>query len=228
MKILDLDSPVMIFLSRFADLIILNLLWLICCLPVFTIGASTTAMYHVCRHMEEDHHISVFRDFFSNFRTDFRQSTPVFLILLVPSVAIVLTFLMLTRTDAGMPLLHGVLMLVSSIVLAMVSAFVYPLASIFDTKPLGLIKNALLLSFGNLPRALPAVILNLSPILVLFISLELFLRLSIFWLAIGFALVAYLNMRLLMPVFKKLMPPEETDEPAEDAAEADLPYDGEL
>ena len=45
MKLLDPDSPIMSFLARVADLVILNVLWLLCCLPVVTAGASTTAMY---------------------------------------------------------------------------------------------------------------------------------------------------------------------------------------
>ena len=44
-RIFDMDSPVMRFLGRLADLMILNLVTLLCCLPVVTIGASLTAMH---------------------------------------------------------------------------------------------------------------------------------------------------------------------------------------
>ena len=54
MKLFNPDSRIMIFLSRVADLVILNILWLVCCIPVVTIGASTTAMYHVIRHWQKD------------------------------------------------------------------------------------------------------------------------------------------------------------------------------
>lgn len=63
MKLLDPDSPIMSFLARVADLVILNVLWLLCCLPVVTAGASTTAMYHVVRHLQEESISSVTRDF---------------------------------------------------------------------------------------------------------------------------------------------------------------------
>lgn len=39
---IKLDSPLMRFLSNVADLIALNLIWLICCVPIVTIGPSTT------------------------------------------------------------------------------------------------------------------------------------------------------------------------------------------
>ena len=38
------DSKLMTFCGRLVDLTRINLLWLVCCLPVFTVGASTTAM----------------------------------------------------------------------------------------------------------------------------------------------------------------------------------------
>ena len=53
-KLFGLDSPIMQALSRLADLIILSFLWLVCCLPVVTIGPASAAMcfvamnYHYC------------------------------------------------------------------------------------------------------------------------------------------------------------------------------------
>ena len=47
MKFFNYDSPFWSFMSRIADLVIVNILWLVFCIPVFTIGASTAAMYRV-------------------------------------------------------------------------------------------------------------------------------------------------------------------------------------
>ena len=44
MSFFNLDSPVMRFLTKVADLIILNILFLICCIPIVTIGAASTAL----------------------------------------------------------------------------------------------------------------------------------------------------------------------------------------
>lgn len=46
-RFFDLDSPLMSALNKLADLIILNILVIICSLPVFTIGASMTALHYV-------------------------------------------------------------------------------------------------------------------------------------------------------------------------------------
>ena len=44
MKLFNLESPLMRALARIGDLIILNFVWIICCIPIVTIGAATTAM----------------------------------------------------------------------------------------------------------------------------------------------------------------------------------------
>ena len=47
MKFFNLDSPVMVFLSKVANLMILNVLTIICCIPIFTAGAAIAARYYV-------------------------------------------------------------------------------------------------------------------------------------------------------------------------------------
>ena len=51
MKLFNLDSPVMVFLSKVANLMILNVLTIICCIPIFTAGAAITALYYVTIQM---------------------------------------------------------------------------------------------------------------------------------------------------------------------------------
>ena len=71
------------YLNRFADLMILNLLFLLTSIPIFTIGASLTALYSVCFHLGTDREGSTFRDYFAAFKENFRQATALFLLLLL-------------------------------------------------------------------------------------------------------------------------------------------------
>ena len=50
----NFEGPVFTFLSRLADLFWLNLLFIVCCIPVITIGAATTALYYVTLKMAKD------------------------------------------------------------------------------------------------------------------------------------------------------------------------------
>ena len=63
-RLFDPDAPLMRFLSRVADLMILNILWIFLCIPVVTAGAATTALYRVCLNIAAQTDASVIRDFF--------------------------------------------------------------------------------------------------------------------------------------------------------------------
>ena len=213
MKLFNPDSRIMIFLSRVADLVILNILWLVCCVPVVTIGASTTAMYHVIRHWQKDSVSSIMRDFFQSFKEDFKQATPVYLILLIQTVAVVMNAMLIFNPDnsAAVPSYLLVIWFISALILLFISSFVYPVMAFFADSLFKTLRNAMVLALANLPRTILISILNLLPVILLFVNLSFFLQSSIFWLLIGGALVAYLNMSILKPVFKKLVPSEFED-----------------
>ena len=206
MKLLDPDSPIMSFLARVADLVILNVLWLLCCLPVVTAGASTTAMYHVVRHLQEESISSVTRDFFRSFKSDFRQATPVYLLLLIPTAAVVMNAWILSAQSSDIvPVYVRAIWMVSALMLTFVVSFVYPVMAYFDDTVWKTLRTAAVLAVAKLPRTVLISAINLLPIIMLFVSLPFFLRSSIFWLLIGGSLTAYLNMLILRPVFKKII-----------------------
>ena len=213
MKLFNPDSRIMIFLSRVADLVILNILWLVCCVPVVTIGASTTAMYNVIRHWQKHSVSSVVRDFFQSFKDDFKQATPVYLILLIPTVAVVMNAMLIFNPEnsAAVPSYLLVIWFISALILLFISSFVYPVMAFFADSIFKTLRNAMVLALANLPRTILISVLNLLPVILLFVNLSFFLQSSIFWLLIGGALVAYLNMSILKPVFKKLVPSEFED-----------------
>ena len=205
MKLLDPDSPIMSFLARVADLVILNVLWLLCCLPVVTAGASTT-MYHVVRHLQEESISSVTRDFFRSFKSDFRQATPVYLLLLIPTAAVVMNAWILSAQSSDIvPVYVRAIWMVSALMLTFVVSFVYPVMAYFDDTVWKTLRTAAVLAVAKLPRTVLISAINLLPIIMLFVSLPFFLRSSIFWLLIGGSLTAYLNMLILCPVFKKIL-----------------------
>ena len=80
------DNPVWRFIGKFGDLIILNILWLVCSIPVITIGASTTAVYYVTLKLARDDDGYTIRSFFKSFKENFKQSTVIWLILLAVGV----------------------------------------------------------------------------------------------------------------------------------------------
>ena len=92
-----MDNIIVRALSRVFDLILLNLLWLACSLPVITIGASTTALYSVTLKMAANEEGYILRGFLEAFRRNWKQSTVIWLILLVIGAALGADFMIVRR-----------------------------------------------------------------------------------------------------------------------------------
>ena len=81
-SLLNPDNPVMQFITKIVNAVYLNILWFFCSLPVFTIGASTTALYYVTLKMVKNEEGNITKAFFHSFRENFKQGTVIWLILL--------------------------------------------------------------------------------------------------------------------------------------------------
>ena len=75
MKKTNIDSPFYRTMGRIGDLVLANVLWLVCSLPIITAGASTLGLFTVVNKMAAKEDYTVRTDFFKAFRRDFKQST---------------------------------------------------------------------------------------------------------------------------------------------------------
>ena len=203
MKFFNYDSPFWSFMSRIADLVILNLLWLLFCIPVFTIGASTAAMYRVTLNQVRGEGGSVVRSFWAAFKLNFKQGVLLFLILLIPTLLVIYELWLYLSGAVSQSLWMGVMFCFPALLVALIGAYIYPLLAQFDNTIKNTIKNACLLSIGNLPYSIVMAALNLSAPALFVFAPTFFLKTSIFWVLIGSALVAMLNSYLLRKIFKK-------------------------
>lgn len=203
MKFFNYDSPFWSFMSRIADLVILNLLWLLFCLPVFTIGVSTAAMYRVTLNQVRGEGGGVVRSFWAAFKLNFKQGVLLFLILLLPTLLVIYELWLYLSGAVSQSLWMGVIFCFPALLVALIGAYIYPLLAQFDNTIKNTIKNACLLAIGNLPYSLVMAALNLSAPALFVFAPTFFLKTSIFWVLIGSALIAMLNSYLLRKIFKK-------------------------
>lgn len=195
------DSKFMTVVSRFADLLLLNLVFLLTCLPVFTIGAAVTALYTMCFRLMREEYSRLLRSYFSAFKSNFRQATCIWLLLLLIVCPALFYFYVLFSIDSLLRY-FGFLFILISLLAAMTASYVFPWISQFENTTGQALKNALILSISHLPRTLAIVAINLVPVIVFFISPELFLQVSFLWVALYSAAAAYMNTGLLWHVFK--------------------------
>ena len=90
MNIFKFDSPVMNFISKVTDMVILNVLCLVMSLPIVTFGAAYTAKYYVSMKIVKGEETTVFKPYFKSFKENFKQSTKAWFIMLIPMVLVVL------------------------------------------------------------------------------------------------------------------------------------------
>ena len=210
MRLFNPDSPLMQFLTRLADLVILNILWILFSLPIFTLGASTTALYRSVLTLIDGGGSSTVLLFWNAFRSNFKQSTLLFLVLFVPFALILMDLWLLLFSTLELPALMRGICLLPAILFFIALNYVYPLAAQFENTIRGTLKNALLLAIANLPISLVVLVLSLLPLIVFLFATQFFFQSLIVWFLIGFSLIAQCNAYLLRRVFRKYFPPDET------------------
>ena len=81
MNFFSIDNPFFRVLWKIMNLILLDLLWLLCCLPIFTIGASTSALYYAVQKNVKNELGNTAQQFFRGFRENFKQSTLIWIVM---------------------------------------------------------------------------------------------------------------------------------------------------
>lgn len=195
------DSMIMRFFSRFADLVLLNVVFLLTCLPVFTIGAANTALYAAVFPMDTEREGKLLTSYFRAFRSNFRQSTAIWLILLLFGAATCVNMVQFSGIGGSTGYLLLVLTMLVLVLLGMIFSYSFPLLSQFGNSTKGTLANALLLAVGHLPRSLVLLGINCFPWALMVMNLYSFIQLGFLWFALYFSAAAYFNSRLLYKVF---------------------------
>ena len=198
------DSKFMQAMGRIGDLVILNLLFFISCLPLFTIGAASAALYTVCFQMGAEKESGIFRTYAHAFRENFKQGTVVLLILALFLLAGFFDTLLLSSLAGWLRygcILTGILLVLA----VLMYSYAFPLLSQFSNGIRGTLKNALFLSLGYLPRSLLIGALNVFPLALALLDLYLFLQMGFLWVFLYFSAAAYLSTLLLKKVFARYM-----------------------
>ena len=194
------DNPVAHALARFLDFIMLNIIFVICSLPIITIGASTTAMYTVMLKIVKNEEGYIVKGFFQAFKENFKMSTIAWLIIL-PINLIIYWNIYLSNY---LPVFSNAFM-VFFFILGMVSLFgcvyVFPLIARYENPLKATFKNAFLLAVARLPFTILLVIIHVVPVFITILDGQTLIIGILVWLGIGFSLVAWLSSIVLRRVF---------------------------
>lgn len=204
-NIFSLDGKFFTFMSKVADLIILNIIYCLCCVPIITIGPATTALYYVTLKMVKNEESYIIKSFFKSFKLNFKQGLAIGLLLMAAAGIIVGDIYIMLSWDAKYKFVLIVIFIFLLVIWIFITIYIFPLLATFENTVKQTLKNSLLMSIRHLPRTVLMFILTvISYLIVGFI-----VQLMPFWFLIGFALLAYVNSIFLGKIFKLYMPPEE-------------------
>ena len=199
-RFFNMDNKFFTFMSRVADLIILNLLCIVCCIPVVTIGPSIAAMFYVTLKMVRNEESYIVRGFFKSFKQNLKQGIVINLIMLVAALLLYFDISICRSTPGTIGKVLMVLFMMILVVYLMIFLYIYPvLAKFYNT-----IKNTFTNAFLMSIRHLPYTALMVQSMVILLLVL------------IGFSGIAYINSHFFVKIFDKYIP-EETSEPNPDS-----------
>lgn len=210
-KIFNMDNAVWRAMAKVADLVIANLLFLVCSIPIVTIGASMTALYTVTLKMVDKSGGYVSKDFWSAFKSNFKQSTIIWLIMLAVGVFIAGDYYLVSQMVATVGKAVKYIVLILAFLYFMIISYVFPLQSKFENTIVRTITNAAMMSIAHLvPWTILITLVNVLPVFSLLGSVELFIDIILpVMILLGFSTIAWLNSFMFQKVFARYIPEEE-------------------
>ena len=178
------------------DFLLLNLVWLVACLPIVTAFPATAAMFGVVRDWVREKESGVFGAFVLRFRQNFAQSLVVGVLWTLFGGALFLDFLLANQLSGGPQVVMRSLLVLTTTLYAFASVFLFPVMVHYETRWTAVPKNALLLSVGRLPTTMLCLLTAAAMSALTFVMPALVL--------ISGSLTAYAIYRLCDREFKKL------------------------
>lgn len=199
-NLFNIDSPLMQTLGKLADLMILNFLTMICCIPIFTAGAAFTALDYMCLKLVRDEENYLIRGYFKSFKENFKQATGIWLILLWVIAAVAGDIYIMNHAPAEFPYIIRMAVLFVLVITLFTSMFVFPMQAKFVNPVFRTIKNAFKASILQFPKTLLMIALLFVPFLAVIYTNFLVPVVFLF----GFSFHSYLSAMLYNKFFLRL------------------------
>ncbi|HMR47619.1 MAG TPA: DUF624 domain-containing protein [Arachnia sp.] len=201
-NLFNADSPLMRFLNRFADFMLINLLFIATSLPLVTLGASLSALSATAIKQVKGEDESLFADYLASFKNNLRQGTVIglicgFLVLVLGAWYIVIDNLNINEIFR---LLLWIAFSFVAFRVGIMLLYVFPYQGVFDDNIRTVFRNARLMSLRHLPSSLMmAIVLGLPVVVTVFYPQV--IGYGLLWLLVGFSAIAYANATFFVRIF---------------------------
>lgn len=193
------DNPFFNAMGKLGDLILLNMTFILFCVPIITIGSSVSALHTAIGKLSRNHESHVIRDFFLAFKENFKNSTIIWLILAAAGAIIYFAAFFIYRSQIGVLYIPFIFILT---IYVFIFIYAFPLQAEFINTPLRILKNSLLTAVRHLPQTIGLVLIISLPICITLMLPEIIYITMVYWVLIGFSLASFISAFLYRSVFK--------------------------
>ncbi len=203
MNLMNEDNVVSIWLNTIGDIVIANLLFAVCCLPIVTIGPALCALHHCMLRTVKGNNNGTVKTFFRALRENFFQSLLIWLGIL----AVIAILLVNIRFLRQMPetMFRTVLLYLSyalGVLTAIVFLYIFAVIAAFAGPIKHHFKNSILFAFMHFPSTMLIALVSLLPMYMTYQDLELFPMYAFCWASFGFGLTAYIDALMFYRMFR--------------------------
>ncbi|MCR5451376.1 MAG: DUF624 domain-containing protein [Lachnospiraceae bacterium] len=191
-------------INTLCNYVVLNIVFLITCIPVITIGASLTALYSVTMREARGEYGYLVRTYIKEFKNNIKQGTQAFLIIAGLALVFSFNFFFWKALESPLGSIIMTLMLIFMFVLLCVIAYTFPLLARFENTTLQTLKNAIGLCFANVKATGALILIEAFVFFLAYFSSPFRILLVLF----GFAFIAYVQSYVLVKVFEPYEKPQ--------------------
>lgn len=201
--IFRIDSPFAQFMTKLFDMVVLNIIFLICCVPIVTIGVSCTALHTMMLKIVGGEEPYIIKGFFKAFQENFVQSTISWIILLVAGGFLYVDSMMIAQMGTGdfaMKIILGI----TSVVYIFILLYIFPIQARYKNTLCANYKNALLVAIRHLPKTVLLALSVIVPaLLTLYGPTKIFLLMIICFLLIGISFITAVHDKIILKIFQQ-------------------------
>ena len=179
----------------------LNLLFLLCCVPILTIGASNTAMYAVLLRYQQGEEPDILRGFFRAFRDNFGKSTLIWILMLILAGTLGLNYYFLHQNQIPAAAWIRVLLNLILIALIVLWVYVFPAIACFENSVKGYLVYCISLAAAKLPATILLLLIQTLPLLTLLFLAQYLPPAVLLLICCGGTLPAWFSGRVLLRLF---------------------------
>ena len=193
----NIESPFFQFMNTLAAFIGLNVLFLILCLPIITIGPALKALYTVTMQEARKEHKEIFSNFFKAFKEQFLRSSISFLLYLVLALVFIFNSVFWGQQNSILGTVLFLLFVVATILLAISFFYVFPLMARFENSLKQTIKNSIFIALLHTKETIGIIAIQIAALtFCVFVP-----QMKVFMVLLGFAFLALCNSYIFVRVF---------------------------